>query len=88
MSSIDLNSPPPNHKFSVSIDREETEGERRVRLFKDMALFVVAIGFVVLIVMLCYSTLSSATATADEKKWAMSVISAAAGGIIGYLVRK
>jgi len=88
VSSIDLNSPPPNHKFSVSIDREETEGERRVRLFKDMALFVVAIGFVVLIVMLCYSTLSSATATADEKKWAMSVISAAAGGIIGYLVRK
>lgn len=88
MSSIDLNSPPPNHKFSVSIDREETEGERRVRLFKDVALFVVAIGFVVLIVMLCYSTLSSATATADEKKWAMSVISAAAGGIIGYLVRK
>ena len=88
MSSIDLNSPPPNHKFSVSIDREETEGERRVRLFKDVALFVVAIGFVVLIVMLCYSTLSSATASADEKKWAMSVISAAAGGIIGYLVRK
>ena len=36
MSSIDLNSPPPNHKFSVSIDREETEGERRVRLFKDV----------------------------------------------------
>lgn len=88
MSSIDLNSPPPNHKFSVAIDREETAGERRVRLFKDVALFVVAIGFVLLIVALCYSTLTSTTATADEKKWAMSVISAAAGGIIGYLVRK
>jgi hypothetical protein len=28
------------------------------------------------------------TAQADEKKWAMSILSAAAGGIIGYLIRK
>lgn len=88
MSTIDLNSPPPNHKYSVSVEREETAGERRVRLFKDVALFLVAISFVVLIVVLCYSTLSSGSATAEEKKWAMSVLSAATGGIIGYLVRK
>lgn len=88
MSQIDLNSPPPNHKFSVSVEREETDGERRVRLGKDVALFAVAIGFVMLIVWLCYSTLVSPTATADEKKWAMSVLSAATGGIIGYLVRR
>ena len=47
-----------------------------------------AIGFVVLIVWLCYSTLASSTAAAEEKKWAMSVLSAATGGIVGYLVRK
>jgi len=88
VSTIDLNSPPPNHKFSVSVEREETAGERQVRLFKDVALFLVAVAFVVLIAWLCYSTLTSASATADEKKWAMSVLSAAAGGIIGYLVRK
>lgn len=88
MSTIDLNSPPPNHQYSVSVEREETASERRVRLFKDVTLFVVAICFVVLIVWLCYSTLSSSTSSAEEKKWAMSVLSAAAGGIIGYLVRK
>lgn len=88
MSTIDLNSPPPNHKYSVSVEREETAVERRVRLFKDVALFMVAIGFVILIVVLCYSTLSSGSATPEEKKWAMSVLSAATGGIIGYLVRK
>jgi len=88
VSTIDLNSPPPNHKFSVTIDREETGADRRVRLFKDVALFLVAVSFVVLIAWLCYSTLLSTTATADEKKWAMSVLSAATGGIIGYLVRK
>ncbi len=88
MSTIDLNSPPPNHKFSVSVDREETGAERNVRLFKDVVLFLVAVGFVALIVWLCYSTLVSTTAAAEEKKWAMSVLSAATGGIIGYLLRR
>ncbi len=88
MSTIDLNSPPPNHKFSVSVDREETVAERRVRLFKDVTLFLVAIAFVVLIAWLCYATLASTTSSPEEKKWAMSVLSAATGGIIGYLIRK
>jgi len=88
VSTIDLNSPPPNHKYSVSVEREETTGERNVRLFKEVALFMVAIAFVTLVAWLCYSTLSSSAASAEEKKWAMSVLSAATGGIIGYLVRK
>lgn len=86
--SIDLNSPPPNHNYNIKVDPKETDGERAVRLFKDVALFLVAIGFVVLIAVLCYGTLTSSTATAEEKKWAMSIISGAAGGIIGYLIRK
>ncbi|MGE0151958.1 MAG: hypothetical protein AB7R90_05020 [Reyranellaceae bacterium] len=88
MSTIDLNNPPPNHKYSVSVEREETVGERCVRLFKEVALFVVAIGFVSLIVWFCYSTLTSGAAMPEEKKWAMSILSAAAGGLIGYLVRR
>lgn len=45
MSTIDLNTPPLNHKFSVSVEREEALGERNVRLFKDVTLFIVAILF-------------------------------------------
>jgi hypothetical protein len=59
LSTIDLNAPPPNHKFRVSVEREETEGERKVRLFKDVALFVVALLFVSLVVWLCFSTPTS-----------------------------
>ncbi len=88
MSQIDLNNPPPNHTYKVSFEREETDGERRVRLFKDLALFLVALLFVLLIAWLSYNTLSSSTATPDEKKWAMSIISATAGGLVGYLIRK
>jgi hypothetical protein len=88
LNTIDLDSPPPNHQYSVSVEREETSGERAVRLFKDIALFCVALGFVILVVWLCFSTLTATTASAEEKKWAMSVLSAATGGIVGYLVRR
>ena len=88
MNTIDLNNPPPNHKFGLSIARDETDAEHHVRLFKDVALFVAALGFAMLIVYLCYSTLTASIATAEEKKWAMSVLSATTGGLIGYLIRK
>ena len=88
MNQIDLNTPPPGHQYSVSVEREETEGERRVRLFKEVILFLVGVIFVGILCWLCISTLYSAIATAEEKKWAMSILSAAAGGMIGYLVKK
>ena len=88
MSTIDLNAAPPNHTLSVTVEREETDGERRVRLLKDLILFLVAVAFVVLIAALCATKLISQTATVDDKKWAMSVLSGATGGIVGYLVRR
>ena len=88
MSSIDLNSPPPGHKFNISVERDETDGERKVRLFKDVALFIVAISFVVLIVFYCFQTLIDINTSPDAKRWAQSVLSAAAGGILGYLIKK
>ncbi len=88
MSQLDFSAPPPNHKFNISVEREETRPEQAVRLFKDVALFCVALGFVLLMVVLCYRTLSSTNASAEEKKWAMSVLSAATGGILGYLIRR
>ena len=86
--SIDLNSPPPDHNYNIKVDPKETDGDQAVRLFKDVALFLIAIGFVILLAVLCYSTLISSTTTPEEKKWAMSILSGAAGGIIGYLIRK
>lgn len=87
MSQIDLNNPPPNHSYKLSVERAETEGERRLRLFKDTTLFVVALGLLVALAALCLLTLTG-TASADEKKWAMSILSALAGGLVGYLLKR
>jgi hypothetical protein len=88
VSSIDLNNPPPNHRFRVSVEREETEAERDVRLAKDVGVFILAVVFVSAIYYLAFVTATSATAAPEEKKWAMSVLSAGAAGLVGYLVRK
>lgn len=88
MSQIDLNNPPEGHKYSVTIDRDESIAERNLRLARGGIVFLLAVVFVVLIVWVCFSTLTSSNALAEEKKWAMSVLSAATGGIIGYLLKR
>jgi hypothetical protein len=37
---------------------------------------------------LAFSTVTGTTATVEEKKWAMSILSAGAAGMVGYLVRR
>ncbi len=88
MSTIDLNNPPPGHKYNLVVDLVESPAERNVRLIKDITLFFVAVVFVGAIFFYCFSTLYNATATAEEQKWAMSVLWAIGAGLLGYLLRK
>ena len=62
------------------------KGDRFVRLAKEIVLVGLAAGFVVLIGWICFQTLFSMQATAEEKKWAMSTITAISGGLVGYLI--
>jgi hypothetical protein len=62
------------------------KGDRFVRLAKAIVLVGLAAGFVVLIGWICFHTLFSMQATAEEKKWAMSTITAISGGLVGYLI--
>ena len=88
MSTLDLSKPPPNHQYKVSVEPEETGWEQAVRLFKDISLFVAALVVVGFLLWFSYNTLISSSATAEEKKWAMSLLSGAAAGLIGYLIKK
>ena len=85
---IDLNNPPANYRYKVTLDREETQGELCVRLVKDFGLFLFALVTVGAVFWLAYEAVTSPTAGADEKKWAMSILSGGAMGLVGYLVRK
>ena len=67
---------------------EEKIDELCIRLLKKFVLVILAASFVILLGWICYETLASVFATADEKKWAMSSITAIAGGLTGYLIRR
>jgi hypothetical protein len=85
---LDIESTPPGHSYTAKVEPQETAADRNVRLFKDVVLFLVAAGFVLLIVWLCVRALLLPTTQPEEKKWAMSILTAAAGGLTGYLVKK
>lgn len=62
--------------------------ERWKEAFKDVALFLFALGGVALIGKLCYAISQSAQASADDKKWAMSTLTLLVGGAVGYVTGK
>ncbi|MET3124529.1 putative membrane-bound spermidine synthase [Oxalobacteraceae bacterium GrIS 2.11] len=79
---------PDGHDLTVSIEPVENALDQKARIFKEITLFVVGIVFISLIVGMCVATLYSSTSVPEEKKWAMSVLSAMAGAMVGYLVKK
>ncbi len=85
---IDLNNPPDGHNDNVSVEPSESDSERNVRLFKDVVLFLAVVITVGFILAFCFYTLLEPTASADDKKWAMSVLTGASGGLLGYLIGK
>lgn len=85
---IDLNNPPPNHRVEVAVSKLETSAEQIVRLTKDLTIFLFAIVFMSVIGWVCVDTLNSKTKPEEEKKWAMATITAIAGGVVGYLLKK
>jgi hypothetical protein len=42
LSVVDFSKAPDGHEFDISIEKSETDGERAVRLGKEVALFVAA----------------------------------------------
>ena len=86
MRTLDLSAPPQNHTYTVSLCPEEKNSDRFVRLAKEIILVVLAAGFVILIGWICVQTLFSMQATDEEKKWAMSTVTAISGGLVGYLI--
>ena len=88
MTTLNFGAPPDNHKFSIAVSPVEPQADRMVRLAKDFIFFLFALGLVGTVLWLSVRTTLDAGASADEKKWAMSVLSAAAGGVIGWLVKR
>ncbi len=86
MSTLDLNNLPEDQQ--VTLSKKETDGERRIRLGKDIAVFGFALTVLALAVIWSGWVLITANASADDKRTAQTIIIAIVSGLLGYLLKK
>lgn len=86
MSTLDLNNMPPD--LQATLSKKETDGERRTRLGKDVAVF--AFALLVLFAAFLWSgwVMLTPAASADDKHTAQTIVIALVSGLAGYLVKK
>lgn len=77
-----------DHEVSVKLEKSESAGDAAVRRIKELALAACAIIATGVFLWICYQTVTSTTASADEKRWAQSIITAAIGALIAAVVKK
>lgn len=86
---IDLSEPADGHKMDVKITPIESVGERRIRLVKDVVVFSLAvIACAAIVIYASYTAAFDGSAGEGTKRWAMSIVSASAGGLLGFLLKK
>jgi cytochrome c-type biogenesis protein CcmH/NrfG len=85
---IDLNNPPPGQKWAIGLEEEEHPADRKMRIVREVLLFVVALGVVGMICVYAWETLHSATASPDAQKWAFATLTALGSAVVTYLFKK
>lgn len=87
-SRIDLNTLAQAGRYELSVKSPEDPEDARHRRRKDLLLLSVALLGLCAIGFFCLWVLLSPSASADDKKWAQSVLTAIVAGLIGYLTGK
>ncbi len=59
-----------------------------IKHIKDLAISGFALVLVCIFMYICLSVVISATASSDDKKWATSIITLVASGVVGFLTGK
>lgn len=85
---LDLGSIPETHDLNVTISSRPDPADARVERGKDIALFVVTLVLVSALASYCLYVVILEVGSADQIKWAQSLLAAVAGGLLGYLLPK
>jgi len=85
---LDLGSIPEAYDFNATINSRPDPADARVERGKDVALFVVTLVLVSALASYCLYVVILEVGSADQIKWAQSLLAAVAGGLLGYLLPK
>jgi hypothetical protein len=86
---IDLNNlTTVGQKWSISLEEEEHPADRSMRIAREVALLLVALGIVGAICFYAWETLHSPNASQDAQKWAFATLTGLASAVVTYLFKK
>jgi hypothetical protein len=88
VSSIDFDKVPTGHEVSVKVEKSEAAGDAWVRRLRELVLMTCAVFGAGTFLWICFQTITNPSSSADDKKWATSIITAVVGGLVGALVKK
>ena len=88
MSTIDISKAPERHKWTLKLEGEETTAERNVRLCKEIALYLFALGIGITFVVIAVRIATDPAASADDRKWAFAAFTSIGSGVLGYLLKR
>ena len=77
---------PPEHDDERDARLRHEGYDLNVARFKDVVMFLFSIALVAVMIWLCVQAVMAGTA--DDKRWATSILTGAASGLIGYLIRQ
>lgn len=88
MSALDFDKVPDGHELTVKVEKSESEGDARLRRTREIVLMLCAVAGAGVFLWICYQTVTNPLSSADDKKWATSIITAVVGALVGALVKK
>jgi hypothetical protein len=85
---LNLGAVTETHDVKVVINSRPDPADARVQRGKDIALFVVALSLISVLAGYCLYLVIFEVGSADQIRWAQSLLAAVAGGLLGYLLPK
>lgn len=76
------------HHLEASVKPVESIPDGQARRLKDLSLFFVSVLILVTIVAFSIFLLSSQCVPDDDRKWALSTLTAVFGGVLGWLIKR
>jgi hypothetical protein len=83
-SPLDLNELAQGQKVDIKVASPEDPSDARLRRFKDAVLFITSIIGALGFGGFCVYIYIAASSSADDRKWAASIITLIVGGLVGY----
>lgn len=88
MSALDFDKVPDGHELTLKVEKSEEAADAFVRRLREIVLMICAVGGAAIFLWICFQVVTDPKSSADDKKWATSIITAVVGGLVGALVKR